>query len=40
MANILLNIDIIGTKKINIIISRREAYISTYNMRIPIDIKP
>lgn len=39
-AKILLNTDIIGLKKINIIILKKEAYINLYNITIAIDLKP
>ena len=39
-AKMLLGTDIIGPKKIDIITSKSQAYIGSYNTTVPIDIKP
>jgi hypothetical protein len=36
----LIRIDTMGPKGINIITIKQHAYITSYNIRIPVDIKP
>ena len=38
--NILIGMDTIGPEGINIITTKRHAYVTSYNMRIPFKIKP
>ena len=39
-ANMLISIDIMGPKGIDIITTKRHAYVTSYSIRVPVEIKP